>query len=89
MRLSPNWKDETSYGRGDKERVPRTWALDLGFFKVYVTRHRHYAESAWVLSMDSRMRELKSPNVDTARLEAQQIVEERLTKALELLRNAA
>ncbi len=36
--MSPAWKDETSYSSHDRERVPRTWTLRRGPFRVSVTR---------------------------------------------------
>jgi hypothetical protein len=42
------WKDETSYSRGDKERVPTTFAAICGPLKLVVTSgHVHYP-GRWV-----------------------------------------
>lgn len=43
------WKDDTSYSREDKERVPKTWTLDLGEVRITVTCGHIYHRGEWVM----------------------------------------
>lgn len=47
MSLKLKWVDETSYSRGDVERIPQTWAASCGSMRVVVTRHLHYEPTDW------------------------------------------
>lgn len=42
------WKDETSYSRGDKERVPTTFAAQCGPMKLVVTSSHIHFPGRWV-----------------------------------------
>jgi hypothetical protein len=44
-----NWKNITSYSRGDNERIPRTWELSIDPVRIVITRHIHHAPDVWVL----------------------------------------
>lgn len=49
----PDWVDATSYGRGDTERVPRTWRLQLPSGAALVlTRHIYYESTDWVVMLN-------------------------------------
>jgi len=42
------WKDETSYGRGERGKVePRTWATYVGRVRIVVTKHLRHGDE-WV-----------------------------------------
>lgn len=74
-----NWKDVTSYRRGDIERVPRTWELKLEElkYKVIVTRHINY-ENTWLLTFreaNIELRDLETDDVEEAKNKAIEIVE--------------
>lgn len=44
-----DWKDTTSYSRGDTVRKPTTWSCDVGSLEVTVTcGHIHYRPN-WVM----------------------------------------
>lgn len=46
----PQWKDQTSYSRDDRERIPSVWQLQLTH-ELYITvvrKHRHNPGS-WVM----------------------------------------
>ena len=83
-----NWEDETSYSRGDKERVPRTWTCRLGgHLRVTVTRHIHYPPDDWLLFclpfFDGRV--LKAKDIKQAKCEALLLVKEKLREAMRQL----
>lgn len=42
------WKDETSYSRGDKERVPTTFTATCGPLMLAVTSGHVYYPGRWV-----------------------------------------
>ena len=42
------WRDKTSYSRGDKERKPRIWELKVGGLRIVIHRIIHYPE--WYVS---------------------------------------
>lgn len=49
--MTLNWKDTTSYARGDK-REPRTWRALAGPIAIVVTRHINYSPDQWLVSCD-------------------------------------
>lgn len=42
------WKDTTSYSRGDKEREPKTFSATCGPLKLTVTKGHIYYPGKWV-----------------------------------------
>lgn len=73
-----NWKDETSYSQGDKERKPSTWTLRHGGLVITVTSgHIHYRGTGiWVMHCSPWFdtRELKSKAAEPAQSEALELV---------------
>lgn len=65
------WMDTTSYSRGEKNRVPRVWRVDLGKVDITVHRHIDYPD-AWMLKCNylGLNRELSSKEVEAAKHEA-------------------
>lgn len=78
------WKDTTSYSRGDLERVPRTWELRTQRIVVVVTRHIDYP-GKWLLRSHpiNLERTLNADEVEQAKLEALGYVRGYLHRALE------
>lgn len=80
------WKDITTYMRGEKERVPKTWGLflqELGY-KVVVTRHI-YAENTWILrcqKADIEFLDLETDDIDEAKEKAITIIKNYLNELL-------
>lgn len=74
------WKDTTSYGRNDKDSVPRTWELTTGGCRIVVTRSRHHDENQWILFVYGAMRledtVLESEKQDDALREALRLLSE-------------
>ena len=64
------WKNTTSYSRGDKERVPRSWSVELGRFRLSV--HRYHGCDGWFASCEPlfRNRELSAGSDDKRKIEA-------------------
>ena len=68
------WKDETSYSRSDKERVPRVWELNDGLLLLCV--HRWHGLDGWFMTLrfdGAQMiekRELKADDIEAAKVEA-------------------
>lgn len=53
------WKDATSYQRGDKERIPTAYELKLTGLRIYITCAHIHHEPDWimhcrVLNIDTR-----------------------------------
>lgn len=49
-----DWKDITSYSRGDKDRTPTTWALQLGGgLRITVTKGHIYYQGIWVMHCEA------------------------------------
>ncbi len=67
----PQWKDETSYQRGEA-RDPKTWKMEIDLLCLVVTRHIHFAKDAWVFSFRPfyEMHQLKSKDIKEAKAEA-------------------
>jgi hypothetical protein len=78
------WKDETSYSRGDTERVPRAWAVKVGALKISVHRHIHHDPDVWLLTCAPwfSCHELPSKAAPLAKRQALDLVQERLHAAL-------
>ena len=50
MSKRPEWKDVTSFSRGDKERIPSVWTLQLTrHVKISVVRLHIYDRENWVM----------------------------------------
>lgn len=94
MRLNPTWQDVTSFSRSDTERHPRSFHLELGIATLIVTRHMHFAKDQWVWYLQGGSpRALKTyggpETSEAARIEAQRVIDDKLSKALEKLRRIA
>ena len=79
-----NWRDSTSYSRGDKERAPNSWEFVAAGIRVCVHKHIHYPKDQWLLSCEPFFNKREMPHKD---------IEECKKTALELviakLRDAA
>jgi hypothetical protein len=60
-----DWKDGTSYSRGDKDRTPRDWRATIDGMVVIVHRHIHYP-GLWLVSCADL-------GVDTVPLDASEV----------------
>lgn len=50
MTERPQWKDQTSYSRDDKERIPSVWVLRLTRdIRILVVRNHRYSPDSWVV----------------------------------------
>lgn len=59
------WKDTTSYSRGEKERKPNTWTVKNGGVSITVTCGHIHHPGAWIMhcssvGMDTRYINAKS-----------------------------
>lgn len=71
------WKDITSYSRGDREREPTSYRLALGRLHVTVTSGHIYYKGRWVMHC--------APFYDTYPLEGVDTLEDAKTRALALV----
>lgn len=82
MTERPQWKDRTSYGRYDKERIPSVWHLQLTRdIRISVVRTHIYNRESWVMHC--------APWFDTHSLDLPSIVENRdeaMARALSMVR---
>lgn len=69
-----NWKDSSSYDRGDKIRIPTSWRLELYDSQVIgVHRHINYHPDQWLLSsslFDRKCIKLGEKDIEKAKKEA-------------------
>lgn len=54
MANTKDWRDVTSYSRGERERKvpPSSFELEVGKLKLVVTRHIHHDPTDWVMRME-------------------------------------
>ena len=64
------WKDCTTYPRGDKERVPTAWEIKSGDLRIVVTSGHIYYKGRWVMHC-ARLRIDTYPLSATSKKEAQ------------------
>ncbi len=78
----PKWTDETSYSQNDKERVPRTWAVELGRVKLIVTRV-HGIHGSWFLRAPPFVSEVEytSDDLEGAKAELLERVDDGLLRS--------
>jgi hypothetical protein len=82
------WKDTTSYSRGDKERVPTTFTIGGSRLSITVTCSHIYYKPGWVAhchvaGIDTRP--LKATSLDEAQREAYELVSSNLCKMMDAL----
>lgn len=73
------WKDRTSYSRGDKERIPSIWELEVEGLKIVVHKIIHYPE--WYLScydLHIEKQCLYTEDVEEAKAEGLKIIIEKI-----------
>ena len=82
------WKDVSSYSRGDKERIPSAWLLKAGYVRIVVHRHIHYPKDQWLLSCEPFYNnfELKNKDISKAKKSAISMVYKQLKSAIVVLR---
>lgn len=86
--MKSEWKDITSYSRGDQKREQKSFELKAGVFRVSVSRWCHGEPDVWYLSCDSlciEFRELNAATIEYAQKEAVEIVRGRIVQALEAI----
>lgn len=74
--MAVEWKNTTSYSRGEKksDESARTWQADVGGVRVVVTRYIHGDKNAWYLNHDGIYSDLASAEIEKAKVEALQIL---------------
>ena len=67
-----NWKDTSSYSRGDIEQLPTSWCAMIGRLRINVHRYIGYSKDQWLLTcapfFDKQV--LQSKDSDNAKIEA-------------------
>jgi hypothetical protein len=82
----PEWKDETSYSRGDTKREPRTWTIKHGEgsvtpLRVTVTRHINYPGEWLLVCRELNLQlALGSEDIEGAKTEALKSIAYTLTR---------
>lgn len=61
--MSQRWRDETSYSRDDKERIPSVWAWRTKSMRVCV--HRYLSLPGWYLSVSGGHISMTRHNLQT------------------------
>lgn len=82
-----NWKDVSSYSKGDTDRSPRTVQLDVAGLRVVVTRHIYHAPEDWVLNCEPwfSQRKVGDGTLEDAKETALYLVRARLAGAVSAL----
>lgn len=81
----PEWKDTSSYCQTDTDRVPNSYAIQLGCFGLTVHRHIHYPKDQWLASCRPdlfSLRELQAKDIETAQKQAVQLLLSQLERAM-------
>jgi hypothetical protein len=47
--MKPEWKDATSYSRGEDHSKPRSWSIDIGPLRLVVVSEHIYHPGEWVM----------------------------------------
>jgi len=83
--MSVEWKNVTSYSRGEKDRTPRVWDARIGQFRLSVHRHIYFKPDVWLCSCHGicDCQPLESKDIDQAKVEALQMFRAILAKAIE------
>lgn len=78
-----NWKDVSSYGKGE-DQTPKSWECRAGAFKMCVSRYVRGEPDRWYLSCLPwfDFRELKSTDTEEAKCQAKNLVQAELEKAI-------
>ena len=81
-----DWKDVTSYSRGEKHD-PSVFETRLGRFRLVVHRHIHYPDNVWLASCDGVLNkcELVARDIEVAKVEAVEMLRAILTNALDAI----
>jgi hypothetical protein len=82
-----DWKDITSYSRGDKERIPTIFSLNAGNFRIVIMNSHIYYKGLWVLDAAPffNLVQLKAKTKEEAQEEAVHIVRKELKRSLRSL----
>lgn len=83
------WKDATSYSR-DRERVPTSWALDLGELRISITSGHLYYPGKWVMHCEPwfNTKELSVETKEEAQAKALAMVRQKVEKLTAALATA-
>lgn len=81
--LIVEWKDITTYSRDDKERLPTSYAMEVGSLRITITCGHIYYRPAWVmhcvpLAIDSK--QLYAKDLEEAKQKAIDIVGREIAK---------
>lgn len=81
-----NWKDISSFSQSDKVRTPNCFETRCGKFRLIV-HHYHGCGDTWFASCHRifEQHELKSKDIEDAKVEAVELLKKILTEALESL----
>lgn len=90
MKIHGEWVDTTSYQRGDDKRVPSIWNFYAGRLRICVHRHIHYPKDQWLLTSEPFYDkwELVSKDIEDAKQEAINLVDEQLHKTISIIRES-
>ena len=80
------WKDESSYSRGTKEKIPDVLATKIEGFDIKIHRHIHYPDT-WLLScykLGIEKKDLNTNDFDEATKKAIQYIVFKLEDYLKL-----
>jgi hypothetical protein len=81
-----DWKDETTYSRDAKEKIPSVWRLGDKTLRISLHRHIYYEPDQWLLScyhIGLKEKVLKSKDLEKAKKEALAIVEKELLRLVD------
>ena len=82
------WKDVSSYSRGDEQKIPNDWQLITRSLRINVHRHKDYDSDMWLLScydVAKIQMPLRCKNINYAKKEAIELVQHILKTMLKEL----
>jgi hypothetical protein len=85
--VTSKWRDESSWSRGDVDRTPKTWVMDLfPGVRLTLTRHIHLDPDEWMVRLPWAEVVLKRGlTADMAKARAEMYVVAQLKAALRSL----
>lgn len=85
--MALEWKDASSWGRGDVDRTPKTWVAQVGRWRLIVTRQ--HQSDGWFVECGGlfNYRQLAHPDIENAKREASLLVRNILMEALDSIEN--
>ena len=81
----PQWKDATSYRKGETDKEPTTWTLRLDGVYVAITKSHIYYKGTWIMSFEPWFKHMEVGPAEN--FTAEQVQDLAARKAMDALRD--